>query len=122
MTKKPYTRPTITERPAMDLLCENEDCDHEATVRYRFPWGKEGVVCDDHLVITQQLATQQLNCALAVAPLVSAPAPATPPDESPELRFAKAKLLEQEQQIHELEQRVRDLTAELGKHVPLSEL
>jgi hypothetical protein len=98
----------------MDLLCENEDCDKEATVRYRFPWGAEGIVCDDHLFIKQQLATQQLNTTLAVAPLVDVV-------DSAELRQAKAKLLEQEQTIHDLQTRNGELVAELAASKPPAE-
>lgn len=102
----------------MDLLCEKEDCEHEATFRYRWPWGDEGVVCDYHATTTQQLA-QQLGREPALVSLGVAP---TAPPAGPDLALAKRMLLEKDAELDEVkrhrDQLVDDnakLVHELGK-------
>ncbi len=99
----------------MEVLCEEKDCKEEATTRYQWPWGDEGIVCDGHRGHMVQLA-QQLGRDVAFTPLHTT-TPAAAPTESPELRLAKAKLLEQEQLLHEQAQTIADLRAEFARSV-----
>jgi hypothetical protein len=98
----------------MDLLCEKEDCDKEATVRYAWPWGEEGLVCDDHRNHLES-AAQQLSRSVAFTSLAAAPTDKPPPDLSAELRLAKATMLEQEQELSTLRDQVRRQTEQIGE-------
>jgi hypothetical protein len=86
----------------MDLLCEKDDCENEATFRYRWPWGDEGVVCDYHAVTTQQLA-QQLGREPALVSL-GHPTPSPPAADAPhpEFELAKQMLLEKDAELVEV--------------------
>lgn len=96
----------------MDLLCDNDECENEATTRYRWPWGDEGVVCDDHRGHTAQLA-QQLGRDVSFTSLVTEPAARTP-DLSTELTFAKSKLLQFEEWQNAATHTIEELRAELA--------
>lgn len=91
--------PATPHEKSKGVTCENKDCRADATFRYRWPWGDEGLVCDLHAVTTQQLALQ-LGREPALASL-------TPPTEapalhSPELAYAQQLLLEQNAKLDEV--------------------
>jgi len=91
----------------MDLLCEKDDCENEATFRYRWPWGDEGTVCDYHATTTQQLA-QQLGREPA---LVSLGVPREAAPTGSELELAKQLLLDKDADLQEVT-RQRDRLAD----------
>ena len=101
----------------MDLLCEKEDCDNEATFRYRWPWGDEGVVCDYHATTTQQLATQLGREPALVSlgqPTAPAPDPASTSDLLEQLRTAHAELEHTQSELELAQRRIVELSHELG--------
>lgn len=83
----------------MDVLCEKDECEKEATTRYVWPWGDEGFLCDDHRGHTEQLALQ-LGRVVSFTPLAPPAAPA-PAASHPELELAKRLLLEKDAELEE---------------------
>jgi hypothetical protein len=116
-TRRAYATPKVT-----DLVCSQ--CEERATQRYKWAWGEEGLVCDGHRATLQQAADQTVQRTIAFSPLFAPEAPSAP-GENPELSFAKAKLLEMEEELHASEatrraqlDRIHELETELARKDP----
>lgn len=86
----------------MDLLCDKENCEKEATTRYAWPWGEEGFVCDDHRAHLESTAAQ-LGRTIAFSSLLAPPTPTAPASGSDLLEQLTAAHAELEATRAELE-------------------
>lgn len=110
--RRPYVAPKVADAPPCGI-CDVED-QHPATLRYTWAWGEEGYCCDGHRSHLQTRA-DQLQRQISFVSLSPAP-PVVETDTTAELRYAKAKLLEQEQQLHAQGEQLRDLLTRNQAH------
>jgi hypothetical protein len=104
-----------------DGVSNTNTCDENATHHFVWAWGDEGDCCDTHRTQLLQLSEQLSRTINFVR--FARPTQPPPPADSPELRDAKAEILNLEQLLNEQRERCtryEETIAELQRELVLT--